>query len=28
LSAAGSAQGCVEGSSLGKHWHSDKALRT
>jgi hypothetical protein len=28
LSAAGSELGCVEGSSLGKHWHSDQALRT
>jgi hypothetical protein len=28
LSAAGSVLGFVEGSSLGKHWHSDQALRT
>jgi hypothetical protein len=26
--SAGSALGCVEGSSLGKRWHSDQALRT
>jgi hypothetical protein len=26
--SAGSALGCVEGSSLGKRWHSDQPLRT